>query len=50
MSSTASRRQRAGAARHRYFAIADEFLDTRLDEHGATHVARRKRDEAAVHI
>ena len=38
------------ATHHHYFAIANEFFDVSLDEQGATHVARRPRDEAAVHF
>jgi len=38
------------ATHHRHFALADEFLDVSLDEHGATRTRWRKRDEAAEHF
>ncbi len=38
------------ATHHHLFAIAEEFFDVSLDDKGATHVARKKRDEAVVHF
>jgi hypothetical protein len=38
------------ATHHRYFAIAERYLDVSLDQRGATRVSWKPRDESAVHF
>lgn len=38
------------ATHHHLFALADDFFEVRLDEHGDTQVERKPRDAAAAHF